>query len=106
MAINSRAYDWSTNNFGFAEWDDINWSFSELGAGQFFNSYTVDNFTPIDTPDDFTFSAVSASTAPTLSGVSAAGSPSFTALTVGSATYSDQNIGSATFTDVVIAGES
>lgn len=106
MAINTRAFDWSTNNFGFAEWDDIGWSFSELGPGQFFNSYTVDNFTPKDSPDDFTFSSVSASTAPTLSGVSAAGSPNFTALTVGSTNYSDQSISSATFTDVVIVGES
>jgi hypothetical protein len=106
MAINTRAYDWSVNNFGFAEWDDIGWSFSELGSGQFFNSYSVDNFTPIDTPDDFTFLPVSVSTAPTLSGVSSAGSPSFTDLTVGSATYSSQSVGSAIFTDLVIAGES
>ena len=105
MAINTRAYDWSTNNFGLAEWDDISWSFSELGANHFFDSYTADNFTAVDTPDDFSYTAVSAATAPSLSGVSAAGSPTFTAVTIGSASYSDQSISSTTFTDVVIAGE-
>ena len=105
MAINTRAYDWSTNNFGLAEWDDISWSFSELGSNHFFASYTADNFTAVDTPDDFSYTAVSASTAPSLSGVSAAGSPTFTAVTVGSTSYSDQSISSTTFTDVVIAGE-
>ena len=105
MAINTRAYDWSTNNFGLAEWDDISWSFSELGSNHFFDSYTADNFTAVDTPDDFSYTAVSASTAPSLSGVSAAGSPTFTAVTIGSASYSDQSISSTTFTDVVIAGE-
>lgn len=106
MAINTRAYDWSTNNFGLAEWDDISWSFSELGTNQFFDSYVADNFTPKDSPDDFSYTAVSTASAPSLSGVSAAGSPSFTALTISSATYSDQSISSATFTDVVITGES
>ena len=105
MAINTRAYDWSTNNFGLAEWDDISWSFSELGSNHFFDSYTADNFTAVDTPDDFSYTAVSVSTAPSLSGVSAAGSPTFTAVTIGSASYSDQSISSTTFTDVVIAGE-
>ena len=103
MAINTRAYDWSTNNFGLAEWDDISWSFSELGSNHFFDSYTADNFTAVDTPDDFSYTAVSAATAPSLSGVSAAGSPTFTAVTIGSASYSDQSISSTTFTDVVIA---
>ena len=32
MGINTRAYDWSTNNFGLSEWDDIGWAFSELGS--------------------------------------------------------------------------
>ena len=105
MAINTRAYDWSTNNFGLAEWDDISWSFSELGANHFFDSYTADNFTAVDTPDDFSFTAVSAPTAPTLSGVAAITSPTFSAVTVSSASYSDQTIGSATFTDIVIVSE-
>ena len=105
MAINSRAYDWSTNNFGLAEWDDISWSFSELGSNHFFDSYIPDNFTAVDTPDDFSYTAVSAPTAPTLSGVSAAVSPTFTAVTISSASYSDQSISSTTFTDIVIAGE-
>lgn len=105
MAINTRAYDWSTNNFGLAEWDDISWSFSELSTNHFFDSYTADNFTAVDTPDDFSYTAVSASSAPSLSGVSAAGSPTFTAVTIASASYSDQSVSSTTFTDVVIAGE-
>jgi len=105
MAINTRAYDWSTNNFGLAEWVDISFAFDELGAGQFFDSYSPDNFTAIDTPDDFSYTAVSAPTAPTLSGVSAAISPTFTAVTISSASYSDQSISSTTFTDIVIAGE-
>ena len=95
MAINTRAYDWSTNNFGLSEWDDIGWAFSELGAGQFFNSYSADNFTAKDTPDDFDYTAVSAASSPSLSPVSAASSTNYTALT----------ISSATFTDIVIAGE-
>ena len=105
MAINTRAYDWSTNNFGLAEWDDISWSFSELSSNHFFDSYSADNFTAVDTPDDFSYTAVSTATAPSLSGVSAAGTPTFTAVTIGSASYSDQSISSTTFTDVVIAGE-
>ena len=105
MAINTRAYDWSTNNFGLAEWDDISWSFSELSTNHFFDSYTADNFTAVDTPDDFSYTAVSASSAHSLSGVSAAGSPTFTAVTIASASYSDQSVSSTTFTDVVIAGE-
>ena len=105
MAINTRAYDWSTNNFGLAEWDDISWSFSDLSTNHFFDSYTADNFTAVDTPDDFSYTAVSASSAPSLSGVSAAGSPTFTAVTIASASYSDQSVSSTTFTDVVIAGE-
>ena len=105
MAINTRAYDWSTNNFGLAEWDDISFAFNELGAGQYFDSYSIDNFTAIDTPDDFSYTAVSTPTAPTLTGVAAITSPTFSAVTVSSASYSDQTIGSATFTDVVIAGE-
>ena len=105
MAINTRAYDWSTNNFGLAEWDDISFSFNELGAGQYFDSYSIDNFTAIDTPDDFSYTAVSTPTAPTLTGVAAITSPTFSAVTVSSASYSDQTIGSATFTDIVIAGE-
>ena len=106
MAINTTAYDWSANNFGLAEWDDISWAFNELGAGQFFDSYLADNFTPYDSPDDFDYTAVSAATAPTLSTVSAAGSPTFTALTIGSTSYSDQSVSSTTFTELVIAGES
>tara|TARA_R110002020_G_scaffold305454_1_gene521239 strand:- start:1200 stop:1520 length:321 start_codon:yes stop_codon:yes gene_type:complete len=105
MAINTTPYDWSTNNFGLAEWDDISWSFSELGSNHFFDSYLADNFTPIDSPDDFSFTAVSAPSVPTLSGVSAAVSPTLTAIAISSASYTDQSIGSATFTDVVIAGE-
>ena len=105
MAINTRAYDWSTNNFGLAEWDDISFAFDELGTGQFFDSYSPDNFTAIDTPDDFSYTAVSTPTAPTLTGVAAITSPTFSAVTVSSASYSDQTIGSATFTDIVIAGE-
>tara|TARA_R110000824_G_scaffold176022_3_gene354809 strand:- start:102 stop:422 length:321 start_codon:yes stop_codon:yes gene_type:complete len=106
MAINTRAYDWSTNNFGLAEWDDISWSFSELSTGHFFDSYSADNFTAVDTPDDFSYTAVSAASTPSLSGVSAASSPTFTAVAIGSTNYSDQSIGSTTFTDIVIAGES
>ena len=105
MAINTRAYDWSTNNFGLAEWDDISWSFSELGSNHFFDSYTPDNFTAIDTPDDFSYTAVSTPTAPTISGVSAASTPTFTAVTIGSTSYSDQSVGSTTFTELVTAGE-
>ena len=105
MAINTRAYDWSTNNFGLAEWDDISWSFSELGSNHFFDSYSPDNFTAVDTPDDFSYTAVSASAAPSLSGVAAASTPTFTAVTIGSTSYSDQSISSTTFTDVVIVGE-
>ena len=106
MAINTRAYDWSANNFGLAEWDDISWSFSELSSNQFFDSYIPDNFTAVDTPDDFSYTAVSAATAPSLSGVSAASAPTFTAVTVGSTSYSDQSVSSTTFTELVIAGES
>ena len=105
MAINTRAYDWSTNNFGLAEWDDISWSFSELGTNQFFDSYSPDNFTAIDTPDDFSYTAVSTPTAPTLTGVAAITSPTFSAVTVSSASYSDQSISSTTFSEIVIAGE-
>jgi|TARA_R110000764_G_scaffold234968_4_gene329216 hypothetical protein len=106
MAINTRAFDWSTNNFGFAEWDDIGWSFSELGSGQFFNSYSVDNFTPKDSPDDFTYTSVSSASSPGLSGVSAALSPSYTSVSINSASYTSSSVGSAVFTDLVIAGES
>jgi hypothetical protein len=105
MAINTRAYDWSTNNFGLAEWDDISFSFDELGTGQFFDSYSVDNFTAIDTPDDFSYTAVSTPTAPTLSGVTVIASPTFSAVTVSSSSYTDQSISSTTFTEIVIAGE-
>jgi len=105
VAINTRAYDWSTNNFGLAEWDDISWSFSELGTNQFFDSYSPDNFTAIDTPDDFSYTAVSTPTAPTLTGVAAITSPTFSAVTVSSASYSDQSISSTTFSEIVIAGE-
>tara|TARA_Y100001951_G_scaffold14044_1_gene9255 strand:- start:722 stop:1042 length:321 start_codon:yes stop_codon:yes gene_type:complete len=105
MAINTRAYDWSTNNFGLAEWDDISFSFDELGTGQFFDSYSIDNFTAIDTPDDFSYTAVSAPTAPTLSGVTAIVSPTYSAMTVSSASYTDQSVSSTTFTEIVIAGE-
>lgn len=105
MGINTRAYDWSTNNFGLAEWDDISWSFSELSSNQFFDSYVADNFTPKDSPDDFSYTAVSAASSPSLSNVSAPSSPTFTALTISSTNYSDQSIGSTTFTDIVIAGE-
>jgi len=105
MAINTRAYDWSTNNFGLAEWDDISWSFNELSINHFFDSYTADNFTAVDAPDDFSYTAVSAATSPSLSGVSASSAPTFTAVTVGSTSYSDQSISSTTFTDIVISGE-
>ena len=106
MAINTRAYDWSTNNFGLAEWDDIGWSFDDLGSGQFFDSYSVDNFTPKDSPDDFAYTPVSAASSPGLSGVSAATSPTYTSLSVGSASYTSAGVSSAVFTDVVIIGES
>ena len=105
MAINTRAYDWSTNNFGLAEWDDISWSFSELGSNHFFDSYTADNFTAVDTPDDFSYTAVSTPTAPSLSGVSAVSEPTYTAITVGSENFTDTSIASVTFTELVIAGE-
>ena len=105
MAINTRAYDWSTNNFGLAEWDDISFSFDELGTGQYFDSYSIDNFTAVDTPDDFSYTAVSAPTAPTLSGVTAIVSPTYSAMTVSSASYTDQSVSSTTFTEIVIAGE-
>ena len=105
MAINTTAYDWSANNFGLAEWDDISWAFSELGSGQFFDSYLADNFTPYDSPDDFSYTAVSAATAPTLSSVSAASEPTFAALSVGSTSYSEQSITAPIFTDMIIAGE-
>ena len=94
MAINTRAYDWSTNNFGLAEWDDIGWSFSELGDGQHFNSYSADNFTPKDAPDDFSYTASTRPTAPT-----------YTAVTVGSENFTDTSIASVTFTELVISGE-
>jgi len=105
MAINTRAYDWSTNNFGLAEWDDISFSFDELGTGQYFDSYSIDNFTAVDTPDDFSYTAVSTPTAPTLSGVTAIVSPTYSAMTVSSASYTDQSVSSTTFTEIVIAGE-
>jgi hypothetical protein len=105
MAINTRAYDWSTNNFGLAEWDDISWSFSELADGQYFDSYSSDNFTPVDTPDDFSYTAASLPTAPTLSGVAGVSEPTYTAVTIGSENFTDTSIASVTFTEVVIAGE-
>jgi len=105
MSINTRAYDWSTNNFGLAEWDDIGWSFSELGDGQHFNSYSADNFTPKDAPDDFSYTASTRPTAPTLSAASNISAPTFTAVTVGSENFTDTSIASVTFTELVISGE-
>ena len=106
MAINSTAYDWSVNNFGLAEWDDISFSFDTLGTGQFFDSYIADNFTPYDVNDDFSFTPVSASTSPSLSSVASGSSLVYTDVTAGSASYSEINISSPSFSDIVIAGES
>tara|TARA_R110002167_G_scaffold42855_3_gene129839 strand:- start:1179 stop:1499 length:321 start_codon:yes stop_codon:yes gene_type:complete len=105
MAINTRAYDWSTNNFGLAEWDDISWAFSELSSNQFFDSNIADNFTPFDSGDDFSFSAVSAPSAPTLSGVAASTEPTFTSISIGDASYTGQTTSSPVFTELVILGE-
>ena len=105
MAINTRAFDWSTNNFGLAEWDDIGWSFSELGDGQHFNSYSADNFTPQDAPDDFSYTASTRPSAPTLSATTNVSTPTYTAITVGSEDFTDSNIASVTFTELVISGE-
>ena len=105
MGINTRAFDWSVNNFGLAEWDDISFCFNELGDGQHFNSYTADNFTPQDAPDDFSYTATTRPTAPTLSGVSNIASPTYSAIVVGSENFTDTNIASVTFNEVVISGE-
>ena len=105
MAINTRAFDWSTNNFGLAEWDDISFSFSELGDGQHFNSYSADNFTPQDAPDDFSYTAATRPAAPTLSGVSNISAPTYSAITIGSENFTDTSIASVTFNEVIISGE-
>jgi len=105
MAINTRAFDWSTNNFGLAEWDDIGWSFSELGDNQYFNSYSADNFSPQDAPDDFSYTASTRPDAPTLSAASNISAPTYTAITVGSENFTNTNIATVTFTELVISGE-
>ena len=105
MAINTRAFDWSTNNFGLAEWDDIGWSFSELGDGQHFNSYSADNFSPQDAPDDFNYTVSTRPDAPTLSAASNISAPTYTAITVGSENFTNTNIATVTFTELVISGE-
>ena len=105
MGINTRAFDWSTNNFGLAEWDDISFSFSELGDGQHFNSYSADNFTPQDAPDDFSYTASARPNAPTLSAASNISAPTYTAITVGSENFTDSSIASVTFNEVIISGE-
>ena len=105
MGINTRAFDWSTNNFGLAEWDDISFCFDELGDGQHFNSYSADNFTPQDAPDDFSYTASTRPTAPTLSNVASVSAPTFTAITVGSENFTDASIASVTFNEVIISGE-
>ncbi len=67
MAINTRAYDWERNNFGTTEFDDLSgWAFTDLG-NQYFNSFVTDNFTSVATPS----------------------SPTLSAITVGSASYTD-----------------
>ena len=105
MGINTRAFDWSTNNFGLAEWDDISFCFDELGDGQHFNSYSADNFTPKDAPDDFSYTAPTRPTSPTISNVANVSAPTYTAITVGSENFTDSNIASVTFTELVISGE-
>ena len=105
MGINTRAFDWSVNNFGLAEWDDISFCFNELGDGQHFNSYTADNFTPQDAPDDFSYTATTRPASPTLSGVSNISAPTYSAIVVGSENFTDANIASVTFNEVVISGE-
>ena len=105
MAINTRAFDWSTNNFGLAEWDDIGFAFSELGDGQHFNSYSADNFTAQDAPDDFNYTSSTRPTAPTLSAASNIFAPTYTAITVGSENFTDTSIASVTFNELIISGE-
>lgn len=105
MAINTRAFDWSTNNFGLAEWDDIGFAFSELGDGQHFNSYSADNFTAQDAPDDFSYIASTRPTAPTLSAASNISAPTYTAITVGSENFTNTSIASVTFNELIISGE-
>ena len=105
MAINTRAFDWSTNKFGLAEWDDIGFAFSELGDGQHFNSYSADNFTAQDAPDDFSYTASTRPTAPTLSAASNISAPTYTAITVGSKNFTDTSIASVTFNELIISGE-
>ena len=105
MGINTRAFDWSTNNFGLAEWDDIGFAFSELGDGQHFNSYSADNFTAQDAPDDFSYTASTRPTAPTLSAASNISAPTYTGITIGSENFTDTSIASVTFTELVISGE-
>lgn len=105
MGINTRAFDWSTNNFGLAEWDDIGFAFSELGDGQHFNSYSADNFTAQDAPDDFSYTASTRPSAPTLSAASNISAPTYTGITIGSENFTDTSIASVTFTELVISGE-
>ena len=83
MAINTRAYDWERNNFGTTEFDDLSgWAFNDLG-NQYFNSFVTDNFTAVSTPT----------------------SPTQSAVTVGSTTYTDQTVSAPTFTEVEIISE-
>jgi len=83
MAINTRAFDWEKNNFGTSEFDDLGgWAFTELG-NQYFNSFVTDNFTTVSVPT----------------------SPTQSAVTVGSATYTDQTVSAPTFTEVEIISE-
>jgi hypothetical protein len=83
MAINTRAYDWEKNNFGLTEFDDLaGWAFTELG-NQYFNSFIGDNF----------------------SSVTILASPSLSAVTVGSATYTDQSISAPNYTEIEIISE-
>ena len=83
MAINTRAFDCEKNNFGTSEFDDLGgWAFTELG-NQYFNSFVTDNFTTVSVPT----------------------SPTQSAVTVGSATYTDQTVSAPTFTEVEIISE-
>ena len=83
MAINTRAFDWEKNNFGTSEFDDLSgWAFTDLG-NQYFNSFVTYNFTTVSVPT----------------------SPTQSAVTVGSATYTDQTVSAPTFTEVEIISE-
>jgi hypothetical protein len=83
MAINTRAYDWEKNNFGATEFDDLRgWAFTELG-NQYFNSFVTDNFTSVTVPS----------------------TPSLSAITVGSASYTDQSVSAPTYTELEVISE-